>query len=89
MQILGVVIPKLEEWQNQGAVGQRKITQWTRYLTIAIALLQATGLTFLFHNGGGGRSSGATPPSIDLRARLHVCPVCCSSCSRSPPARRC
>ena len=30
-----VVIPKLEEWQNQGAVGQRKITQWTRYLTIA------------------------------------------------------
>ena len=30
-----VVIPKLEQWQNQGAVGQRKITQWTRYLTIA------------------------------------------------------
>ena len=30
MQILGVVIPKLEEWQEQGAVGQRKITQWTR-----------------------------------------------------------
>jgi len=37
MQILGVVIPKLEEWQNQGAVGQRKITQWTRYVTIGIA----------------------------------------------------
>ena len=51
MQILGVVIPKLEEWQNQGAVGQRKITQWTRYLTIAIALLQATGLTFVFGRG--------------------------------------
>ena len=32
MQILTVVIPKLEEWQQQGAVGQRKITQWTRYL---------------------------------------------------------
>ena len=54
MQILAVVIPKLEQWQEQGAVGQRKITQWTRYLTIAIALLQATGLAFLFHNGGGG-----------------------------------
>ncbi len=52
VQILGVVIPKLEEWQNQGAVGQRKITQWTRYLTIAIALLQATGLTFVFGRGG-------------------------------------
>ena len=47
MQILGVVIPKLEEWQNQGAVGQRKITQWTRYMTIAIALLLVTDLTFL------------------------------------------
>src|SRR3954452_9296267 len=34
MQILSVVIPKLEQWQEQGAVGQRKITQWTRYLTI-------------------------------------------------------
>ena len=54
MQILGVVIPKLEEWQNQGAVGQRKITQWTRYVTIGIAVLQSTGLAYLFHNGGGG-----------------------------------
>src|SRR5688572_29525700 len=45
MQILTVVIPKLEQWQQQGAVGQRKITQWTRYLTIAIALVQAFGLT--------------------------------------------
>ena len=54
MQILAVVIPKLEEWQKQGAVGQRKITQWTRYLTVAIAVMQSTGLAFLFHNGGGG-----------------------------------
>ena len=30
MQILTVVIPKLEEWQQQGAVGQRKMKQWTR-----------------------------------------------------------
>ena len=43
MQILGVVIPKLEELQQQGAVGQRKITQYTRYVTIALATLQATG----------------------------------------------
>ena len=38
MQILTVVIPKLEQWQEKGAVGQRKITQWTRYLTVAIAI---------------------------------------------------
>ncbi len=67
MQILTVVIPKLQEWQAQGAVGQRKITQWTRYLTIGISVLQSTGLVFLFHNGGGGLvdASGAAS-SIDL-----------------------
>jgi preprotein translocase subunit SecY len=59
MQILTVVIPKLEEWQQMGAVGQRKITQWTRYLAVTIALLQSTGLAFLFHNGGGGLLGGA------------------------------
>src|SRR5688572_9820424 len=58
MQILTVVIPKLEEWQSQGAVGQRKITQWTRYLAVAIATLQGTALTFLFHEGGGGLLGG-------------------------------
>jgi len=55
-----VVIPRLQQWQQQGAVGQRKITQWTRYLTIAIAVLQSTGLVFLFKNGGG-RRAGADP----------------------------
>ena len=39
MQILGVVIPRVEQWQQMGAVGQRKITQATRYLTIGIALI--------------------------------------------------
>jgi preprotein translocase subunit SecY len=50
MQILGVVVPKIEQWQEQGAVGQRKITQWTRYLTMAIALVQSTSFAFLLHN---------------------------------------
>ena len=64
MQILTVVIPKLEQWQQQGAVGQKKITQWTRYVTIAIAVLQSTSFVYLFHNGGGGLSTnnhGAQP----------------------------
>jgi preprotein translocase subunit SecY len=51
MQVLTVVIPKLEQWQEQGAVGQKKITQWTRYLTVVLAIIQSTGLAFLFHNG--------------------------------------
>jgi preprotein translocase subunit SecY len=53
MQVLTVVIPKLEQWQSQGAVGQKKITQWTRYLTVVLAIIQATGLAFLFHNNAG------------------------------------
>ena len=51
MQILGVVIPRIEQWQQQGAVGQRKITQWTRYLTVGIAVVQSTSFAFLFHSG--------------------------------------
>jgi preprotein translocase subunit SecY len=48
MQLLTVVIPKLEQWQKQGEVGIKKITQWTRYMTVTLALLQSTGLVFLF-----------------------------------------
>jgi preprotein translocase subunit SecY len=66
MQILSVVIPKLEQWQQQGAVGQRKITQWTRYLTIGIALVQSAGLSYLFHNGGGGFGRVQNTTGLDL-----------------------
>jgi len=54
MQLLGVVIPKLEQWQQEGQIGQKKITQWTRYLTIALALVQSTGFVFALHQGRGG-----------------------------------
>ena len=52
MQLLQVVIPRLEKWRQEGESGQKKITQWTRYLTVTLALLQATGIAFLFHSGG-------------------------------------
>src|SRR5437588_5750862 len=64
MQLLAVVIPKIEQWQEQGAVGQKKITQWTRYMTVALAILQSTGLVYQFHNGLLGRGSAGT--NIDL-----------------------
>jgi preprotein translocase subunit SecY len=51
MQLLGVVIPKLEQWQKEGQVGQKKITQWTRYLTIGLAVIQSTGFVFALHSG--------------------------------------
>ncbi len=50
MQLLTVVIPKLQQWQEQGEGGTKKINQWTRYVTVVLALLQSTGLVFLFNN---------------------------------------
>jgi preprotein translocase subunit SecY len=54
MQLLTVVIPKLQQWQDQGEAGVKKINQWTRYVTVVLALLQSTGLVFLFHSGTQG-----------------------------------
>ena len=58
MQVLGVVVPRIEQWQQQGAVGQRKITQWTRYLTVAIAVIQSTSFSFLFNRADDGLGGG-------------------------------
>lgn len=66
MQVLNVVIPKLQEWQEMGAVGQRKITQWTRYVAIAIATLQGSGLTFIFGQGRGSAFFGAAAKAPDV-----------------------
>ena len=54
IQILTVAIPKLEQWQAEGATGQRKITQWTRYIAVLLSLVQSTGIVFLIHNNPEG-----------------------------------
>lgn len=51
IQLLGTVIPKFAEWRDQGAVGQKKLTQATRYLTIGLAVLQSSGIVYFFHSG--------------------------------------
>jgi preprotein translocase subunit SecY len=51
MQLLAVVIPKLEELQREGEQGRKQITQYTRYATVALALLQSTALVTLARNG--------------------------------------
>ena len=74
MQILTVVIPKLEEWQQMGAVGQRRSRSGPATSRSPSPSLQSTGLAFLFHNGGGGLlGGGATPPAS----------TCCPSSPRS------
>ncbi len=50
LQLLTVVVPSLEALQKEGEVGQQKITQYTRYLTVALALMQSLGYVFLFNS---------------------------------------
>src|SRR5436853_6769427 len=48
IQLLTVVVPTLERLQKEGEAGYAKINQYTRYLTVALAAMQATGYAFLF-----------------------------------------
>src|SRR5438477_5909902 len=58
LQLLAVVVPKLEQLQKEGEAGTAKITQYTRYLTVALAALQSLGYVLLFT-----RSSSSTSTS--------------------------
>src|ERR671916_2574726 len=52
LQLLTVVIPRLEQLQKEGEAGYAKINQYTRYLTVALAALQAAGYSYLFERQG-------------------------------------
>jgi len=58
LQLMQVVVPSLEKLRKEGEVGQRKITQYTRYLTVALAFGQSIGYVFLFRSFA---ASSATP----------------------------
>ncbi|CUU54324.1 preprotein translocase subunit SecY [Frankia sp. CcI49] len=51
IQLLVVVIPRLEQLKKEGSSGEQKLTQYTRYLTIALGVLQATGIVALARSG--------------------------------------
>jgi len=51
LQLLAVVIPRLEALRQEGASGTAKITQYTRYLTIGLAILQSTAIVALAESG--------------------------------------
>jgi preprotein translocase subunit SecY len=50
LQLLTVVVPSLEKLQKEGEVGQQRITQYTRYLTVGLAFAQSVGYVFLFRS---------------------------------------
>jgi preprotein translocase subunit SecY len=52
LQLLTVVVPKLEQLQKEGEAGYAKINQYTRYLTVVLAAAQSAGYAFLFERQG-------------------------------------
>src|SRR5438128_796205 len=50
LQLLTVVVPSLEKLSKEGEVGQARITQYTRYLTVGLAFAQSIGYVFLFRS---------------------------------------
>ncbi len=61
MQLLVMAIPSLEELQKEGEYGQKKINQWTKYLTVALSMLQATGMVGFFKGQGAFRTDAGMP----------------------------
>lgn len=59
MQLLTVVIPKFEEWSREGEEGRKKLTQFTRYGTVVLALIQAFGTAYFLQ-----RSHALTNPGF-------------------------
>src|SRR6201991_2161759 len=74
LQLLVVVSPALEKLQKEGEVGQARITQYTRYLTVGLAAAQAIGYTFLFRSQG---SAGGTPVFENFNAGTVIIVVLC------------
>jgi preprotein translocase subunit SecY len=70
LQLMTVVVPSLERLQKEGEVGQQKITQYTRYLTVALALMQSFAYVFLFNSltpaGSNSVINSLDPPNVFL-----------------------
>ncbi len=61
LQLLTVVVPTLEKLQKEGELGRRKITQWTRYLTVILALIQSFGIATALQ---GAQQGFVTDPGV-------------------------
>jgi len=67
LQLLTVVWPYLEKLQKEGELGRRKITQYTRYLTVVLSAVQSIGIALALERGGGtGGQSFVLNPGISF-----------------------
>jgi len=68
MQLMGTVVPKLEELTEQGEAGQQKIAQYTRYLSVPLAFVQGIGMVYFINYMLGGHVINTTMPTVLLAA---------------------
>src|SRR5215210_6305029 len=67
IQLMTVAVPRLQELAKEGETGQQKITQYTRYFTLALALIQSLAMILFFRSAqSGGVLSGGSPIDIFL-----------------------
>ena len=69
LQLLTVVIPRLEALKKEGQAGTAKITQYTRYLTVALAILQGTGLVATARSGALFSAAARSPTRSSRTSR--------------------
>ena len=64
LQLAGIVMPEVQRLQREGEEGRKKITQFTRYLTVLIACLQAWGVSIKIANPGTSAASAVAPDMV-------------------------
>ncbi len=64
LQLAGIVMPEVQRLQREGEEGRKKITQFTRYLTVFIACLQAWGVSIKIANPGSSAASAVAPDMV-------------------------
>jgi preprotein translocase subunit SecY len=74
LQLLTVVVPSLERLQREGEVGQQRITQYTRYLTVGLAFAQSIAYVFLFRSFQ--QSAGASVIENFTLAKVMLIAIC-------------
>jgi preprotein translocase subunit SecY len=73
LQLLTVVVPSLERLQKEGEVGQQKITQYTRYLTVGLAFGQSLGYVFLFRSMGNEQGTSVVDSTFGTTLLIVIC----------------
>jgi len=80
LQLLGAVLPYFQKLQKEGEEGRKKITQYTRYGTVAIASLQAYGLAVFLESIGASSSGQMVVPNPGLMFKIFTMVTMASGC---------